>query len=52
MKRQEKEKPTLINSNASTARKLNINFEKKLYLENAKVFKQIFGVRPPKKTNF
>jgi len=49
MKTQKNEKATPINLNAPTSQKHNIDLEKKLNLENAKVFKQIFGVRPPKK---
>jgi hypothetical protein len=48
MKTQKKEKSTRININSPTSQKHNTDLEKKLYLENAKVFKQIFGIRPPK----
>ena len=48
MKTQKKEKPSSIISNTSTPKKHNIDFEKKLNLENTKAFKQIFGVNPPK----
>jgi hypothetical protein len=48
MKIQKNEKPAPINSNTSTDQKHNTDFEKKLLIENAKIFKQIYGVRPPK----
>jgi hypothetical protein len=48
MKTPKNEKATPINLNAQNSQKRKTDFEKKLFLENAKVFKQIFGVRPPK----
>jgi hypothetical protein len=48
MKIKKNEKPEPINLNTSTDQKHNTDFEKKLHLENSKVFKKIYGVRPPK----
>ncbi len=46
-KTQKKEKSAPINSNTSIVQKHDTDFEKKLHLENTKVFKQIFGDKLP-----
>jgi hypothetical protein len=45
MKIQKNEKSAPIGSNIPTVQKLKTDFEKKLNFENAKVFKEIFGVK-------